>query len=171
MDMKDAGRRLMAVELVSKTVKGWGDPLRSELLAEMVASGTETLRVRDDEGTNFGAVLVAGARERKARVTDETAFTQWVAQRYPTEVVQVVRDHFAKRLLDAATKAGDPVDVDTGEVMPGVEMQDREPYLSVRPSQLARELMAETLATSGVLALTAGLPGPESVGEVPDATA
>src|SRR5690606_41618909 len=67
-----------------------------------------------------------------ARVVDEIAFAAWVAQRYPSEIVQSVRPAFAKRLLDEAAKLGDPVDPQTGEVMPGVEAAQGEPHLTVR---------------------------------------
>jgi hypothetical protein len=164
MDVKDGGRRLMATKLIAATVAVSGKPLQAELLAEMTRAGVETLRVKDDVGTNYGTVSVVGGKQRRATVVDEAAFLAWVERTRPDEVVRIVRPATAKAILDAATAAGDEVPVDpvTGEVIPGVEMREGEPYLTVRPTPLAKELMADTLAASGILAL------PSGTGEVAD---
>lgn len=158
MDIKDAARRVMAAKLVADAVRAHGEPVKAALLDALTGDGVEMVRVKDDSGTNFGTVSVAGNRQKKAKVVDEAVFVAWVKRTRPTEVVEVVRPATQKALLDAATKAGDdvPVDTVTGEVIPGVEMQEGEPYLTLRPTPLAKELMADTLAGSGLLALAVG---------------
>lgn len=155
MSIKDDARAVMAAKLVADTVKGYGDTAKQSVHAAMVDAGIERVRVTDDDGTDLGAVTLAAGR-RAAKVTDEGAFTEWVAQRYPTEVVPTVRDATRRKLLDEATKAGDPVDTNTGEVIPGVEVLAGEPYVMCRPTEVAREQMAAALAGSDLLALGGG---------------
>jgi hypothetical protein len=154
-DMKGAARTAMAAKLIADVVTTEHKPVKAGLLTDMVDAGVERVGVADDDGTKLGAVTVA-CGDPKARVTDDLVFLAWVIDRYPSEIVQQVRDAFTKKLLDAATAAGAPVDALTGEVVPGVEMVDGEPYLMVRPVAGAKERMRETLIESGLLQLTAG---------------
>lgn len=165
-DVKATGRKVMAAQLVAGTIGGIGKDAKAELLPALLNLGSERLRVKGDDGTDYGTIVVAGG-SRKAKVADERAFLAYVKATYPTEVVEVVREAFAKSLLDAASGSGDAVAMDprTGAVIPGVEIREGEPYLTVRPTPVAKELMADTLASSPLLALTAGLPeagGPDA---------
>jgi hypothetical protein len=154
-DMKQAARSAMAAQLISALVADHGRAFKADLLAQMVDGGSERQRVRDDDGTDLGTVSTSAGR-KAAKVTDVRAFTDWVAQRYPTELVQVVAEAFVRKLLDAALAAEAPVDVRTGEVIPGVEVVTGEPFLTVRPTTDAKTRMRETLRTSGLLALPSG---------------
>lgn len=164
-DIKATARQVMAGKLIADTVTDAMKPAKAELFKALTDAGVERVRVKGDDDTNYGVVYIAGGGELKAKVTDEAAFTTWVADRYPSEVVTVVRESFAKKLLDGATREAQqvPVDARTGEVIPGVEMRIGSAYLAVRPTDMAKELMADTLGRSDLLALTSGL------GEVPDA--
>lgn len=152
-DMKAAARTTMAAKLIADVVAAEHKPVKASLLGHMVDGGVERVRVTDDDGTNLGAVSLA-CGDPKAKVTNPAAFTAWVASRYPDEMVHTVRDSFAKKLLDGATAAGDPVD-SQGEAIPGVEMVPGEPYVTVRPAAGARERMRDTLLRSGLLQLQA----------------
>jgi hypothetical protein len=154
-DMKGAARTTMAAKLIADVVASEHKPVKSDLLGMMVDAGVERVRVADDDGLNLGAVSLA-CGDPKAKVNDTAAFTAWVADRYPGELVQVVREAFAKKVLDGATAAGDPIDPATGEIIPGVEMVAGEPYVTVRPSTEARTRMRETLINSGLLSLPSG---------------
>lgn len=154
-DMKAAGRTAMAAKLISDMVTAEHKPVKADLLADMLAAGVERVGVTDDAGLKLGAVSLACA-DVKAKVADERAFTAWVAARYPDEMVEVVREAFAKKLLDGATAAGEPIDPATGEVVPGVELAPGEPYLTVRPTADAKARMRETILASGLLQLAAG---------------
>lgn len=154
-DMRQAARSAMAAQLISKLVGEHAGTYKTDLLALMADSGAERVRVTDDDDTDLGSVSVSSGRTL-AKVTDVQAFTAWVADRYPYEMVQQVREAFAKKLLDAASAAGEPVDTVTGEVMPGVEVSVGDSYLTVRPSADAKSRMRETLRASGLLALPTG---------------
>ena len=155
-DVQSLARVITAGKLLADAARAEGEQARAELAEHMRQTGTERVRVTDDDGWDLGAVSLSRGRP-SARVVDEIAFAAWVAQRYPSEIVQSVRPAFAKRLLDEAAKLGDPVDPQTGEVMPGVEVGQGEPHLTVRPSAEAKTRMAALLAEArGLLALGGG---------------
>lgn len=77
-------------------------------------------------------------------VEDEAAYVAWMAERYPTEVhtVQQVRPAFDAQLrTDLAAQGGDPCDLETGEVIPGLRYVPggRPRGVSVRASAKARD--------------------------------
>jgi hypothetical protein len=154
-DMKSAARTTMAAKLIADVVKPEHDPVKADLLAAMLDGGVERVRVSDDDGLSLGAVSL-GQRKPAAKLSDPAAFTTWVAQRYPGELVSSVRDSFTSKLLACATAAGAAVDVATGEEIPGVEICAGEPYVTVRPTPEAKARMAEMLRASGLLQLTTG---------------
>lgn len=151
-DIKGAARSAMAAQLISKLVADHGGTFKADLLRLMADLGAERIRVTDDDGTDLGAVSVSPGRV-SARVVDEKAFTAWVADRYPFEIVHAVGAAFARKLLDAAAGAGAAVDTATGEEIPGVEVSAGDPFLTVRPTADARARMRETLQSSGLLQL------------------
>jgi len=156
MDVRNAARRVMAGKLIADAVREQTEHVRQELLAHMTGSEIRQVGVRDDQGQDLGTVYVGGNRGLKAVVTDEAAFLAWVRRTRPDDVVETVRESTRKALLDAASKAGVAVDTTTGEVIPGVELVTGDPYLAARPTAYARELMADTLSRSGLLALPGG---------------
>ena len=160
VDVREAARQVMSLKLMSKTINERVKPITDELLSHMASAEIRQVGVKDDDGQDLGVVYVGGNRTRKPVVVDEAAFQQWVANTRPQDIVTTVRESARKQILDAAAKAGDPVDPDTGEVIPGVQMHTGDPYLATKPTQYARELMDSTLAESGLLAL----PGGESDG-------
>lgn len=147
-----AAREVMVGKLVGDVVRQHIDTARAAAHGLMATAGVERVRVKDDVGTDFGTVSFAAGRPA-AKVTDEQAFLRWVVARYPTEVEQVVRAAFRKRLLDAVTGAGDPVDTSTGEVIPGVEVVAGKPYLVVRSTAEAQTRISATLTVPGLLAI------------------
>ncbi len=145
---------MATAKLVADVVKGEGDKARAEIDAAMAVLGVERLRVTDDAGEDAGTLSRTPGRT-SARVTDEAAFEQWVAERYPDQMVMSVRPGFRERLLFAAAQSGDPVDAQ-GELIPGVEVVTAEPYVSFRASAGAKSRMRDLLVSSGLLALTDG---------------
>jgi hypothetical protein len=154
-DMKQAARSVMAAQLVAGIIAEHSKPLKADLLADMTDLGAERIRVTDDDGTDLGAVSISAGRTT-AKVTDRRAFVDWVARRYPNELEHLVRAAFEKKLLDAATAAGDPVDAATGEIIPGVEVLAGDPYVTMRPTVEAKARMRETLQSAGLLQLPSG---------------
>lgn len=159
--MQEAARTTMAAKLIADVVAAEHKPVKSELCALMVDAGVERVRVTDAAGANLGAVSLARS-DAKAKLTDPVAFAAWVAVRYPGELMQVVRPAFTAKILDGATAAEAPVDMATGEVVPGVELVAGEPYVTVRPTADAKERMRETLLASGLLQLPAAAPEDKS---------
>lgn len=157
MNVQNAARIVTAVKVLSDAAKAEGAAAREELLAHMRSTGTERVRVSDEHGENLGAVSLASGR-LTPRITDESAFVAWVAQRHPGEVeeVLVVSPGWRERLLAAMARLGDPVDPETGEVVPGVELVRGEPYLTVRPTDEARQRMRGLVVNAGLVALGSG---------------
>jgi hypothetical protein len=154
-DMKTLARTVVAAKLVADEIKARGDEAKAELLYEMTAAGAERVRVTDEDGTDLGPVTV-GAGRVSAAVVDEAAFVEWVAATYPEAIVRTVSPDVRLRLLNAAKKAGEPVDVATGEVIPGVDITQGANYVSARPSAEAKERMRELLNGSRLLELAGG---------------
>jgi hypothetical protein len=158
MTMKDLARTVVAAKLVSDEIKARGDAAKAELLESMAAAGAERIRVTDEDGTDLGPVSL-GAGRTSAAVVDEDAFAAWVKANYPEAIVSTVDPDMRLRLLNAAKKAGEPVDVGTGEVIPGVEITQGAAYVSARPTAEAKVRMRELLAGSGLLELAGGETG------------
>lgn len=154
-DMKHRARIVIAAKLFADEIKAQGDAAKAELLDAMAAAGAERIRVTDEDGTDLGPVSL-GAGRTSAAVVDEAAFVKWVADTYPDAIVQAVSADMRLRLLNAAKKAGEPVDVETGEVIPGVEITQGASYVSARPSAEAKERMRALLSGSGLLELAGG---------------
>lgn len=131
--------RLAVLRVVADMVKD------SRTAAATAARGTldtgERLSARLPGGERIASVTISKGRA-EPKVTDEDAFTAWVADTYPTEVEQitVVRESFRRRLLDHAKQAGAPVTA-TGEAIPGVEIVQGDPYPSVRLAEGARAIV------------------------------
>lgn len=71
------------------------------------------------DGQEVGTVSVAKPSTTWS-VRDEPAFTRWVKDTHPTEIVQAVSGAFKARVLTDCKAAGAPVDRN-GEIVPGVE--------------------------------------------------
>lgn len=152
-DIRNAARIAMASKLLADAAREEGAAARQVLEEQMRRDGAERIRVTGDNATDYGTVVLAAGR-RTARVVNESAFAKWAADRYPDEVVPTVRPAFRDRLLAHAARTGDPVD-EQGEVMPGVEIAQGDPYLNVRPTGEARDRMRTALAAQGLLILGA----------------
>ncbi|CAM3288656.1 hypothetical protein [Stackebrandtia soli] len=152
--MKEHARRAVAARLVADTVKAAGDDAKREIADAFDLTGADRVRVTDDDGTALGTVSRTKGRVT-ARVVDAEAFAAWVAQAHPEAIVTTVDPAWRDRLLVAVRALGDPVDSETGEVIPGVELAEGAPSISVRPTDAARDRMAALLADTGLL----GLPG------------
>lgn len=150
-DMKELARVALASKVLADAARDEGAQAREALAAQMAEVGSERVRVKDND-VDYGTLVLASG-SRRAQVTDEKAFVDWVAERYPDEMVLLVRPAFRERLLSSATKLGDPVDPDTGELIPGVEISQGAPYLTVRPSSVAKERMRAALSSQGLLML------------------
>jgi hypothetical protein len=82
-------------------------------------------------GAKVATVSLAGADGKTASVTNTGAFLAWMIANHPEETEVVVRGNAQKKILDAAKKAGRAVDPATGDVIPGIEVKDSRPYVSI----------------------------------------
>jgi hypothetical protein len=159
-EIQDLARRTVAVGLVANQTKDIEKELKAELLEECKRTGTRTLDVVDEDGTKLATVSKAVGKA-KAAVVDADAFEAWVTKNYPDAVttITVIDSDLKLRLLNAATAAGDPVDVATGEVIPGVEIAQGSTYITARPTPEAKAKMRGLLAGSPLLELAGGETG------------
>jgi len=120
--------RLAAVQLHVTAVKGLYEAARGRVQAAM-----------DDEAQRgvsaFGAVMPDGqivARvvltdpDPAPRVIDEAAWLNWVRDTYPTvhtaRFIREVSPAWQNALFKAIQKSGKPIDPETGEIIPGIEI-------------------------------------------------
>ena len=137
----DLALKLAVHKVLADQLKG----VRGELdeQARQVMEPGDRATAKLPSGERVGSVTLAQGRVT-ARVVDERAFTAWVAERFPSEVVRVVRESFAKAVLDAVRKHGGWLDEATGELVtvPGVTVAEGDPYPTVRLTQDAQQLVA-----------------------------
>lgn len=153
-DMRDLARRAMAGKLIADAAAAEARDAKEQLALQMAGTGAERVRVSGDDDVDYGTVVLSRGSTR-AQLVDEPAFTAWVAKRYPDQLVMSVQPSFRDRVLASATRLGDPVDRETGEVIPGVRIVQGDPYVQTRPSKEAGERMRAALAAGGLLALGA----------------
>lgn len=158
-DVKQLTQTALFYRVLEGLIKEEIDAAKAAAMQAMDGVGAERVRVTDQSGTNLGAATVSGGRVT-ARVVDDAALLAWVRRNHPTEVVETVRPAFVKALLDGAAAKAEPGD-DTpigpdGEVLPGVELRQGDPYLTIRPTAEAKQRAREMLAASGLLAITDG---------------
>lgn len=150
--MRNLARVAMASKVLADAAREEGMAAREALNAAMAEGGVERVRVTDDGGEDYGTVVLAPGR-KAAHVVDDGAFVAWVALRYPDQMVMTVRPSFRERVLASATRLGDPVDPQTGEVIPGLEIRHGDPYLVTKPSTDAKDRMKTALVAHNLLAL------------------
>lgn len=96
-------------------------------------------------GEEIGAVTLASGR-KTARINDPAALEDWARRTHPEafETVTITRlnPQFVERLLAAAKKLGTPVDAETGEEVPGIVVEQGDPYPQVRLAADAAEIVA-----------------------------
>jgi len=107
-------------------------------------------------GVKVGTVTYSQGKTT-ASVMDETVLTEWVRENHPDEIVPIVRGSFRAFLLDQVKEHGGIVTPD-GELIevPGVQVRQGSPYLSVRPDPAALPDLVEVIRANQILALEAG---------------
>jgi hypothetical protein len=84
------------------------------------------------DGTKVATVSYAGGGAKSASVTNDQAFLAWMVANHPGETEVIVRESAKRKILDAAKKDGRAIDPATGEVIPGIEVRESRPYVSIR---------------------------------------
>lgn len=128
---------------------------RAKELADAAKAELQALEVGDTVAGRYQGQIVAKATKTKGRaklvVTDQNAFVNWVAGHHPTEITSQVNPAFLKHIESRAKEYGAPIDT-LGEVIPGVELVDGDPYITVRKEKDASFIVAQLLS-SGQLSL------------------
>jgi len=142
-DLRDAAFRAGVWQVIEQRAKELKDAAKAELQA---------LEVGDTIAGRYNGQTVAKATMTKGRekivVTDERALLAWVKKDHPTEVIESVNSAYIKSL---EIYNGSAIDKQ-GVVVPGVEVCDGDPYVSVRRAPEAAFVVAQLLS-GGLLSL------------------
>lgn len=113
------------------------------------------------DGTKVGAVGRTKVIQSPV-VTDMAAFTAWVAEHHPEEMVTpdpFVRASYLEYVKTSAKRNGKAIDERTGEVIPGIELRDGTAMYRVTPTDEGRDIVRariRNLISAELLALPPG---------------
>lgn len=145
-DLRDAAFRAGVWQTIEQRAKELKDQAKQELLAlepgDAVAGRWEGQAIAKATMTRGKSRLV---------VTDEQKLIEWLQYHHPDEIVFSANTAYLKSLETRAKQVGAVIDSE-GEVVPGVELQDGTPYVSVRREKEAPFIVAQLMA-SGRLGL------------------
>lgn len=144
--LRDAAFRAAVWGVIAAAAKDRQDEAKAEL---------SQLEPGDAIAGKWDGQTIAKASMSKGRsklvVTDELAFVNWVAGRHPTEIVSQVNPAFVKSLEARAKDIGLGAVVSSdGEVVPGVEIVEGTPYVSVRREKDAPFIVAQLLSSGRI---------------------
>jgi hypothetical protein len=139
-------RDLMVLKALLDRVAGAMVVAKADTLGAMEVGERLVVKIGDEP---IGTVTVAHGRV-SARITNPRALVAWVKVNHPTEVVttEQVRSSFVAALLKRAK--------DGGEVIPGVEVSEGDPYLLAPVDDVAAKVIAQAWA-DGSLSLPASV--------------
>lgn len=143
-DMRDTAARAVVYQIIEQAAKARKDEARAELSA---LEPGDTLAAKWD-GQLLGKATMTAGRTRLV-VTDEAALLEWLQKNHPTEIVISPNPVFMRVLEQRARDAGAPID-GMGELVPGVELQSGDPYVSVRKAPDAPFVVAQLLSAGRI---------------------
>ncbi|OBH08940.1 hypothetical protein [Mycobacterium sp. E1747] len=154
--LSDAAAAAVVWSLISDVAAERKDEARKWLAEHM---GPEALAAKAiANGSDIGkASWVEG--KPKPVVANPVLFTEFVCEHYPDELIRMVNPAFQKQLLTKATVVEGVLIDGNGVPIPGVQIRQSEPYVSVRKSDAAREVV-DQLLDGGRLSLD-GITQPE----------
>lgn len=144
--MRDAAARAVLWQIVEQAAKARKDEAKAEL-AQLEPGDTVAGKW---DGQLLGKATKTVGRT-KLVVSDERALLTWLQYHQPDEIVMSINPAYLKALEDKARSVGHPIDGD-GELIPGLELVQGDPYVSVRKQPDAPFVVAQLLK-SGCLAL------------------
>lgn len=143
-NLRDAAFRAGVWSLIEAKAKEQKDAAKAEL---------RSLEPGDAVSGKWHGQPVAKATMTKGRtklvVTDEQKFLDWVQEYAPTEIVRSVNPAYMKAIEARAKNLGAPVNLD-GELYPGLDLQEGDPYVSIRKADGAEAVIAELFRTGAV---------------------
>lgn len=152
-DIRGLAVQSIALAELGKRVKERADRVKREL-AEALDPGDRKTAALDD-GTVVGSISYVKGR-KSARVSNEAALTAWVAANHPDEIVQQIRPAYRAALLELAKTNGVAADPTTGEIVPGIEFDVTDPYLSAKPDPAGLPALIDAMRAGQLLALDEG---------------
>ncbi len=131
MTTPELARTVAALKAVGEILGSQQSTEKDALLRALKDAGIKQQEVTLPDGSKLASISVAAGRTT-ARITDSAAFLEWVFNHHPSEIETLkttrVRPAYERSVLEAAKKAGEPVDA-TGEIVPGVEVGEGDAYL------------------------------------------
>ena len=152
-DRINAGRAVV-IRFLEDEIREAKTTMRNVLEPRMAPG--ERIPAQLPDGTAIGAVGLSKPRKTPT-VTDEKALLEWVKTNRPDEIVESVNPAYIANLKAQVRSHGYAFDRETGEIIPGVEMEIGSPSYSPAPDKdqvpLLRRRLAEIVA-GGLLALS-----------------
>lgn len=128
MDLQQLALQETALKALLDDVTKSLKEVKAQMQEALDTTGASGVAAKLPDGTKVGTIYRTDPKPA-AVVVDEKALHDWIHANYPTEatkravVVIEVREAFKKGLLDQLTAIGAPVNPDTGEAVPGVEIR------------------------------------------------
>lgn len=105
----------------------------------------DRLTAKLPDGAVLGSVTLAKGKTT-ARMVDEPAYTAWVESTHPEHIETVtitrVDPAYTERLMSAARQLGEAIDGETGSIVPGIRVEQGDPYPTTRLNAGAVEAIA-----------------------------
>jgi hypothetical protein len=149
-DARGLAVQAVALRALAQRVTQRLDTIKGQL-AYLIGPGDRTT-ARLDDGRSIGSISYAKGKVA-ATVVDEVAFTRWVLANYPHNITQAVRPAFTTAVLESSRRAGVPMAPDGTLEVPGVEVRDGAPYLTVRPDHDAITVAVDAVRAALELAI------------------
>lgn len=138
MNLSEQATRLALLRVLRDRIGDAYDAERQRLGGELDPADRKAAQMA---GHKIGSVSKTLGRS-SVRVSDMDALVAWVRDRYPTEIVETVRESYLSKLKDSAKRHGTAVDESTGEIVPGIQVAIGDPYITVRVDDTAADVIA-----------------------------
>lgn len=138
--MRDAAARAVVFQVLEQAAKKHKDEAKAELAQ---------LEPGDTIAGKWGDQLLGKATMTTGRtklvITDEQKLVEWLQWHHPEEIVLSANPAWLRQIEERARGLGQPVD-SAGELVPGVDLVQGEPYVSVRKDKDAPFLVSQLLS-------------------------
>ena len=145
MNLKDIATELSALTVIKDAVVEATNELRELAKQELTNVGADMTKAIVDNQEVAKITLVT--RDAAYVITDEKAFIEWIKLNFATELELKVRESFRKKLFEtlAHTPEKQIFTTLTGEVLPFMGIDYKEPYVSTRFSSGGREIVVAAI--------------------------
>lgn len=137
--MKTTALQVAVLKVLADAITERITVLKEDVKGTFADTGADRTVAELPDGTRAATVSLDGAGRQSASVTDPGALLDWVTAHHPDETETVIRGSYLEKLLDTAKAEGRAIDPLTGELVPGITVKDRTPFISVRFKPGGRE--------------------------------